>query len=221
MARGWRAPQNHPPITKSPSSTLPFPISPAPLCGRRMLGKRCVCRSRTCHTASPSRAGPCSPSPGWALPAGLGAPAETDGAEPLHVTLAPWPGSAKGQGCHPAGCGEGKGPPAHPPPLGTAKPAPVSAAFPFSSSPFGFWQRSRGGGWGTQCRGRAAKRRQPPAVPGPPCQDWWLAEGLPVPGRAPAAAGGSLCRACCQFPCELAPQAAPEAPAEKAVEDGL
>lgn len=55
-AHGWRAPQNHPPIARSPSSALPFPISWAPLRGRRMLGKRCVCGSRARHAASPSRA---------------------------------------------------------------------------------------------------------------------------------------------------------------------
>lgn len=137
-----------------------------------------------------------------------------------HHGQAPAP-FAKGRGRRPAGRGEGKGPPVGSPPLGTAKPAPLFAVFPFSSLLFGFWQRSRGSGWGARCRGRAAKRRQPPAAPVPPCQGWWLAEGLPEPGGAPSAARGSLRRARCQFPCELAPQAAPEALAAKAGEDGL
>lgn len=67
---GQRAPQNPPPITTSPSSALPFPISRAPLCSRRMLGKRCVCGSRPRLAASPVCGGACHPwdglsPPGW------------------------------------------------------------------------------------------------------------------------------------------------------------
>ena len=54
VTHGRRAPQNHPPMARSPSSALPFPISRAPLRGRRMLGKRCVRGSRARHAASPS-----------------------------------------------------------------------------------------------------------------------------------------------------------------------
>ncbi|XP_074695372.1 uncharacterized protein LOC141929579 isoform X2 [Strix aluco] len=45
---------------------------------------------------------------------------------------------------------------------------PLSAFFPFSSPLSGFWQRSGSSDWGTRCRGRSAKRRQPPAAPRPP-----------------------------------------------------
>lgn len=71
--------------------------------------------------------------------------------------------SAEGRGRRPAGRGKGKGPPAGPPPLGTAKPALLSAIFPFSSPLIWLlaaepWRRLGRAVLGKGCQASAAPR---------------------------------------------------------------
>ncbi|XP_075289523.1 uncharacterized protein LOC142362797 [Opisthocomus hoazin] len=111
------------------------------------------------------------PSLGWALLAGLGARAETGRAEPPLAMPAPRPGSRalrRGTRTSPRWRWQREGAPGRSPAAGHGKASSSLCRFPLFLPPFGFWQRSRGGGWGTRCRGRAAKRRQPPKAPRPP-----------------------------------------------------
>lgn len=129
-----------------------------------------MCLWEPCSPRSIAGLRRCSPSLPWAFPTGLGAQLGTDWAQPLHVTPAPRAGCGapvEGRGHRPAGLGEGKGSL-----VGLRCRARLrqllSLPSPLFLPPFGIWQRSRGGGWGAQCRGRAAKPRQPPTAPRPP-----------------------------------------------------
>lgn len=218
------------PKTTHPSPEVPPPLSPSQFPGPPYAADGCWVRGvsagavlATQHRRARLRRR--LPSPGWVLPAGLGARVETDGAEPLHATPAPQPGSralCRRTRTSPSRSRQREGAPSGSPATGHGEASSSLCHFPLFLPPhLAFGSRTtaaagaRGAGEGLPSVG------SPPRPPGPPCQGWWLAEGLPAPGGAPSAAGGSLRRVRCQFPCELAPQAAPEAPAEKAGEDGL
>lgn len=219
---GQRAPQNPPPIATSPSSALPFPISRAPLCSRRMLGKRCVCGSRPRHAASPVCGGACHAWDGlsrlgWGHE--LGQAGLSLSMRRRHRGQAPEP-PPRDEDIAQLALAEGRGP-WWVPATEHGEANSFLCVLPFSSPHLAFGSGAVAAAGARRAGEGLPSLGSPPRPPGPPCQGWWLAEGLPAPGRAPSAAGGSLCRARCQFPCELAPQAAPEAPAEKAGEDGL
>ncbi|XP_053808434.1 uncharacterized protein LOC128793368 [Vidua chalybeata] len=165
---GRRAPQN-----PHPSPEVPPPLSPSQFPGPPYAADGCWVRGVSVGAVLATqhrRSAAALAIPAMAFPPGLGAQRGADGAEPLHATPAPRTGSgacAKGRGRRPAGLGDWKGSlvgPRH-----RARRCQVlSLPSPLFLPPFGIWQRSRGGGWGVQCRGRAAKPRQPPAAPWPP-----------------------------------------------------
>lgn len=202
--RGGHAEQHtaggHPKITH-PSPQVPPLLSPSQFPGPPYTADGCWVRGVSAGAVLAMqhlRAGLYRrlPSPGWAFPAGLGARVETDGSEPPRATPAPRPGSRalrRGTRTSPSWPRQREGVPSRSPTAGHGEASSSLCRFPLFLPPFGFWQWSRRSGSGARCRGRAAKRRQPPAAPRPPVPRlvagrraacaWW---GSVSCGRIPA-----------------------------------